>query len=481
MGQEIKTSHFSSSDFDSFKQSLETETQYLKKLFIENKFSDRDLMAGYEMEAWLIDKNAQPSPSNKTFLEMADSPLLTTELAQFNVELNALPDKLSSKLLSNFELAFNDHWKYCQEVAEKIDCSLLGIGVLPTLTEQHLSMKNISDLERYRALNEQVLKQREGKAFKLNISGREALKSEHRNVMLEAAATSLQIHIQVPQEQAVRYYNASIFVSAPLVAISANSPYLFGKDLWSETRIPLFEQAVNVGGFEGAAQGPVHRVSFGTAYARQSLMECFEENLQHFPILLPMQFNDPKQQLKHLSLHNGTIWRWNRPLIGFDDDGTPHLRIEHRVIPSGPSITDNIANMAFYYGLLSFYANQDEPPESQVEFSQARDNFYTAAQHGLNDRITWPGCERCSIRYLILNRLLDEAETGLRKLSIDEKDIEYYLGIIEARAELEQTGSDWQRKFVDHHGRDMQHLTQTYYHNQQQGEPVHRWDFMNYS
>jgi gamma-glutamyl:cysteine ligase YbdK (ATP-grasp superfamily) len=481
MGQEIKTSHFTALDFECFKQSLENETQYLKELFVKNKFSDRDLMAGYEMEAWLVDKNALPSSSNQAFLEKANSPLLTTELAQFNVELNAEPDKLNNKLLSHFEQDFSQHWKYCQEVAEEIDCRLLGIGILPSLTEQHLSMNNISNLERYRALNEQVLKQREGKAFQLNISGREALKSEHRNVMLEAAATSLQIHLQVPQEKALRYYNASIFISAPLVAISANSPYLFGKDLWSETRIPLFEQAVNVGGFQGAAQGPVHRVSFGTDYARQSLMECFEENIQHFPILLPMQFNDSKQKLKHVSLHNGTIWRWNRPLIGFDDDGTPHLRIEHRVIPSGPSISDNIANMAFFYGLVSFYANQDIPPESQIEFSQARDNFYTAAQHGLSDKITWPGCDRCSIRYLILNRLLDEAESGLRKLSINEKDIEHYLGIIEARAEHDQTGSDWQRKFVEHHGRDMQQLTQAYYKNQQQGEPVHCWDLLNHA
>jgi len=284
----------------------------------------------------------------------------------------------------------------------------------------------------------------------------------------------------VPQQQAVRYYNAAMIVSAPLVAISANSPYLFGKDIWAETRIPLFEQSVNTGGFDGASRGPIQRVSFGTAYAQKSLMECFTENRQHFPVLLPVNFDNKKDELKYLSLHNGTIWRWNRPLTGFDKDGTPHLRIEHRVIPSGPSITDNVANMAFYYGLVHYYANLDTPPETQLEFSMARDNFYTAAQHGLRDKINWPGCDRCNIRHLILHRLLDQAEAGLNALALNKKDIEYYLGIIQSRAEHHQTGSDWQRAFIEKHGADMQRLTQTYYQNQQQGDPVHCWDLQSY-
>jgi len=480
MGQEIKTQHFSDDDFTHFAQCLEAETQLLAQWFADNQLSSHKLVGGYELEAWLIDKQGLPSPSNQQFLELADSPLLTTELAQFNVELNSEPADIKTNMLSQFEQSFKDHWAYCQHHAESIGCRLLSTGILPTLTEQHLTLKNISNLRRYRALNEQVLKQRNGEAFHLNISGHQSLKNDYHNVMLEAAATSLQIHLQVPQQQAVRYYNAAMIVSAPLIAISANSPFLFGKDLWSETRIPLFEQSVNVGGFKGASHGPIQRVGFGTGYARKSLMECFEENQQHFPILLPMRFDNKKDELKYLSLHNGTIWRWNRPLIGFDKDGTPHLRIEHRVMASGPSITDNVANMAFFYGLIHYYANLDTPPETQLEFSMARDNFYTAAQHGMQVKINWPGCERCSIRHLILHQLIDHAESGLNALGLDKKDIEYYLGIIQSRIEHNQTGSNWQRSFVEKHGPDMQRLTQTYYQNQQQGDPVHCWDLETY-
>jgi hypothetical protein len=243
---------------------------------------------------------------------------------------------------------------------------------LPTLQDSDLTLNNISLLDRYRALNEQVLRQRNGVEITLNINGDDHLQVSHKDVMLEAAATSLQIHIQVPQDIAARYYNASILLSAPMVAISANSPCLFGKRLWQETRIPVFEQAVPTGGYGGAAFGPVHRVSFGLDYARRSLFECFQENLEHYPLLLPVHYQDDIGKLKHLRLHNGTIWRWNRPLIGFDEDQTPHLRIEHRVCASAPSTVDDIANIAFYYGLVHFYATLDEPPENIMPFADAK-------------------------------------------------------------------------------------------------------------
>jgi len=481
MGQEISTHHFTEQDFESFRQRLAEETERLRSWFEKQQLSSQGPVAGYEMEAWLIDRNAQPKPANKRFLQTANSPLLTTELAQFNVEINSQPQALRGALLTLFEEEFSQHWQYCQQVAEQIDCRLLSIGILPSLQARHLTMKNISDQQRYRALNEQVLKQRKGRPFELAISGHETLKSTHEDVMLEAAATSLQIHLQAPFDQAVRYYNAAIFISAPMVAISANAPYLFGKDLWAETRIPLFEQSVDVGGFSGAANGPVRRVSFGTGYARDSLLECFHENEQHFPVLLPMLFDDEPEKLRHLALHNGTIWRWNRPLIGFDTDGTPHLRIEHRVMPSGPSVVDNIANIAFFYGLVHYYASCATAPESLVEFAQARDNFYSAARYGLSSKITWIDCDRCNIQQLILNLLLEQAEAGLQALHIDRRDIDYYLGIIQHRAEHQQTGSEWQRQFVQKNNASMQQLTQTYYQNQQTGEPVHCWDFLSYT
>jgi len=481
MGQEITSSQFTEQDFKLYQQRLQHETKELQRWFDEQQFSCHSPVAGYEMEAWLIDADAKPAPCNEAFLKAADNSLYTAELAQFNIELNTDPVNISAHFLSQFEKDFQHHWQFCKKIAKQINCRVLSTGILQTLKNDDLSMQNVSSLLRYKALNEQVLTQRKGRPIQLNISGHQSLKSIHHNVMLEAAATSLQIHIQVPQTLAHHYYNASILISAPMVAISANSPYMFSKDLWAESRIPVFEQSVDIGGYKGAAQGPIHRVSFGSDYAHESLMECFTENIEHFPVLLPMNFSDDISRMQHLSLHNGTIWRWNRPLIGYDNDGTPHLRIEHRVLPSGPSVVDNVANMAFYYGLVQYYATQNIPPHDQLNFSQARDNFYTSAQHGLENKIGWPGCDRCNMRYLILNQLLDHAEEGLKSLKLDEAEIDYYLGIIQSRAELQQTGTHWQRKFVSKHGNDMKQLLETYYHNQQSGEPVHRWGFKNYA
>jgi gamma-glutamyl:cysteine ligase YbdK (ATP-grasp superfamily) len=434
-------------------------------------------VAGYELEAWLIDDAAAPCPCNEKFMQALDDPMVSPELAKFNIELNVEPAPFTRDLLRDSEKELLRQWTHCKQAAATNGCRILGIGTLPTLMEQHLSLDNISALERYRALNEQVLRMRKGENIRLLIDGHEHLEAEHKNVMLEAASTSLQMHLQVPEQQAVRYYNASLVLSAPMVAVGANSPFLFGKDLWAETRIPVFEQSVPAGGIGGASSGPVHRVSFGSAYARVSLLECFIENLEHFPVLLPVEYDSPAEELRHLRLHNGTIWRWNRPLIGFDSDGAPHLRIEHRVVASGASVVDNIANIAFYYGLAHHYANREEPPEAHLAFAEVRDNFYRAARLGLACKLTWADGNRYSMQNLVLEKLLLEAEAGLYRLGIAENDIRYYLGIIEARIYNGNTGSEWQRRFVKRHGMDMQLLTQTYYHNQQSNRPVHEWDY----
>lgn len=477
MGEEIQYSRFKQSDYARFKKSLHDETQILNDWFNNKSFSNSPLVAGYELEAWLIDQAGAPCPNNEQLLQSAHNELLSPELAKFNIELNVKPQLLKSSVLSDFESSLIKLWDQCQTISSHSHCSLLGIGILPTLQDKHLILDNLSTLDRYRALNEQVLVQRNGEPIKLNIVGREHLQTEHLDVMLEAAATSLQIHIQTPQDQAVSYYNASIAASAPLVAVSANSPFLFGKNLWEETRIPVFEQAVATGGFDGAAHGPIQRVSFGSGYARESLFECFSENIEHFPILLPVEYDNDERDLRHLRLHNGTIWRWNRPLIGFDEDGTPHMRIEHRVTATAPSNIDNIANIAFYYGLAHYYANFSEPVDQTIPFPQARDNFYLSAQHGLNAHVVWDDKQHHTMKKLILDRLLIEAETGLQKLFLDEDDIKKYLGVIDERTKSEQTGSVWQRNFASKHQNDMHKLTMTYFDNQKTNQPVHTWDY----
>jgi gamma-glutamyl:cysteine ligase YbdK (ATP-grasp superfamily) len=476
MGEEIQYSHFKRADFNSFEKRLAAETQLLTRLFDDSRLSSRPPVAGYELEAWLMDSDQFPRPDNEVLLKYADNALLSPELARFNFELNVEPRPLHSDVLSQFRSSLSQLWQQCAEQAAASGNDIIGIGILPTLTDADLTLENISTLDRYRALNEHVLRLRDGEPIELNIVGNEHLQSRHMDVMLEAAATSLQIHIQAPQDLAVRYYNASILLSAPMVAISANSPFLFGKQLWEETRIPVFEQSVPTGGFAGASHGPLQRVGFGTGYARESMAECFVENLEHYPIMLPVNYHQDVGQLRHLRLHNGTIWRWNRPLIGFDDDGTPHIRVEHRVCAAGPSIEDNIANIAFYYGLVHYYATLTEPAEDIISFTQSRTGFYAAAQHGIHAHIDWVDGERSTIQRLVLDRLLVECETGLHKLGIYQEDIDHYLSIIDKRIASGQTGSAWQRRFAETHDNDMNLLTKTYLDNQRSDEPVHDWD-----
>ena len=478
MGEEIRTSSFSDADFDRFKKSLKKETKILESWFKEKKFSSFTARAGFELESWLIDEQLHPAPINETFLKNLDSPLASPELANFNVEVNSTPCDLSGDALTKMQQELDQTWQTCKSTAEGLQSDIVMIGILPTLDNDMLNLSNMSKMKRYRALNREVLHQRKGKPLVFDINGVEHLRVTHRDVMMEAAATSFQIHLQVNQDNAVRIFNASIALTGPLLALSTNSPYLFGKDLWDETRIPVFEQAVAVGGYDGAAFGPIRRVTFGDSYIRESLFECFKENLEHYPVLLPVDLNLEKEEtLAHLRMHNGTIWRWNRPLIGFDDSGEPHLRIEQRVVPAGPTTLDAIANAAFYYGAVTALSQLKEPIENQIPQSRARDNFYAAARLGLRSSQRWIGEKDINARDLILDKLLPLAHQGLTSLGISTEDSNKYLSIIHDRVESGQTGSAWQRLFIKKHGHDMEALTRAYIKNQNSGEPVHRWHF----
>jgi hypothetical protein len=408
-------------------------------------------------------------PINEAFLKRLAMPTVVPELSRFNIELNVAPQSLAGEGLEKLEQELRATWQRCGATAAEMDAAVLAVGILPTVADHHLVAANMSAMQRYHALNEQVLRLRQGRALNLNIVGREHLHSHHHDVMLEAAATSLQIHLQVTADNAVRHYNAAIIASAPLVAAAANSPYLFGKDLWDETRIPLFEQAVDLG-------APARRVTFGSGYAQGSLECCFHENSEHYPILLPLRVDEPPERMAHLRLHNGTIWRWNRPLLGFDDDGTPHLRIEHRVMPAGPTFRDMLANTAFFYGLCAALAARSEPAGARIPFATARDNFYEAARRGLDSVVHWDDGKRWPVVQLLQRELLPLARAGLEQLGMDGALIARYLDLIEARVAGGQNGSAWQRKFVERYGRDMRALTHAYRERQRSDEPVHRWD-----
>jgi len=475
MGQEIDAAQFTQADFEQFAGRLQAETRLLEKWFREGIFSARDRMGGYELEAWLVNDDSSPAPVNDVFLRKLDNAMVVPELARFNVELNDHPQQLWGSAFSRFEASLSATWNHSMRVAEDMHAHLMMIGILPTVRENELCTENMSDLKRYRALNEQVLRLREGRPLELDINGVEHLKTDQQSVMLEAATTSFQLHLKVHPERAVRAYNASIIASAPMVAVAANSPFLFGHDLWDETRIPLFEQAVAVGGLAGASHGPLRRVTFGSGYMRESILECFIENEQHYPVLLPVVYQDGLEQMAHVRLHNGTIWRWNRPLIGFDYDGIPHLRIEHRVVPAGPTVPDMIANAAFYFGMVQALMSRESPPEQQLPFATSRDNFYAAAHRGLDVHVTWMDDRRSTVRTLVLDELLPLARSGLMQLEIDRDDIDRYLRIIELRVTSGQTGTQWQRGWIEKYGRDFTALTAAYRAQQEAGHPVHEW------
>ncbi len=477
MGQEIDHSRFSKVEFATFGERLRAETARLGRWFEEGAFSRRDEVGGSELEVWLTDEGGRPAPVNERYLQHLDDPLVVPELARFNVEINTRPRPLHGDALSLMDQELRATWARCQAAARDMHLYLMMIGILPTLEEGQLTPASMSGMERYRALNEQVLAQRGGRPLQLDILGQDHLKTEHLDVMLESATTSFQIHLKVSQRQAARAYNAAIILSAPMVALSANSPFLFGRDLWDETRIPLFEQAVEVGGIRGAAFGPLKRVSFGSGYVRESLFECFEENAQHFPVLLPMLFEgEEAASLPHLRLHNGTIWRWNRPLLGFDDDGTPHLRIEHRVVPAGPTVADMVANAAFFFGLMKALLSRETPAELLLPFEKARDNFYRASRLGLEAQAEWLGGHKGRMQSLILDDLVPLARRGLELLEMDAADIGRWVGTVAARVANGCTGAAWQRAWVARHGRDWPGLVAAYRERQDAGRPVHEWD-----
>lgn len=475
MGQEISASRFRKQDFSRFARALSEETGLLRQWHDQGGLSQRHGIVGFELEAWLVDAAGNPAPLNEQYLALlGDSALYSPELSRFNVELNSTPLALEGDALGRMERELEQNWKRCRDVARQLDADLVMIGILPTLRESMLSLENMSHLERYRALNEQVLRLRQGQPLQLDIVGEQHLEALHGDVMLEAATTSFQLHLQVSHEKALRYYNALQIISAPMVAISANSPLLFGKRLWQETRIPVFEQAVAVGGIAGGAFGPLRRVSFGSGYARHSVMEVFVENAEHFPLLLPVELAGGAEQLNHLRLHNGTIWRWNRPLVGFDEDGTAHLRIEHRVIPAGPTIIDAMANAALFYGLAQALAEQEPAIEQRLEFYQARDNFYAAARYGLDAQITWLDGKRGRMGELV-QRLLPLAREGLLQMGCDASLSQHYLEVIEQRLLSGQTGSAWQLGYLDRHGNDLSAMLAAYRRHHDSGRPVHTW------
>ncbi len=477
MGQSVERSSFEHRDFVRFQRALRAETDWLHDLVERDALSQRAPMAGLELEAWLIDATGRPAPRNAEFIARCASSEVVTEIGRFNIEINVPPQPVAGAGLGRLAAALQEAWAHCREVAAAMDLQVVAIGILPSLADADLSLDNLSAPPRYRALNQQVQRQRHGRPTRLDIEGPAGthLRAIHHDVMLEAAATSFQVHLQLPAAQAVRGHNAAMIAAAPLLAMAGNSPLLFGQPLWQETRIPLFEQALGVGTRDNLLQATLPRVGFGSGYAGYSLVECFRENLERFEPLLPVALDEPIEHLAHLRLHNGTIWRWHRPVLGFDaEDGRVHIRSEHRPLPAGPSLPDMMANLAFGIGLVAAWVTQDAPPELRLPFEQARANFHAAARDGLQAILTGlDGRERHAAAWL--QELLPLARRGLAQLQVDRALADGWLRLVHERLDSGMTGARWQLARLDALGGHLGALTLDYAHHQAGGMPLHRW------
>src|SRR5918994_2733534 len=419
MGEEVEAQEFSRADRTRHREKVRRCLDVFARMLGEAAFDTDDPMTGLEVELNLIDDAGDPALKNAEALAAIADPAFQTELGQFNIEINVPPAKLREGGLATFEATLRRSLNDAEAKSAAVGAHLVMIGILPTLADGHLSPGHMSANPRYRLISEQILAAR-GEDIAIDITGPERLVTTADSILPEAACTSTQFHVQTSPDQFAAYWNASQAISAILLALGANAPYALGKELWRETRIPMFEQAADTRSEELKAQGVRPRVWFGERWIT-SVFDLFEENVRYFPALLPItEDEDPLEvledgrtpRLQELRLHNGTIYRWNRPVYDIAG-GRPHLRVENRVLAAGPTVVDIVANAAFYFGLVRSLAESDRPLWSQMSFSAAEENFHVAARRGVEAQIYWPGVGQVPATELILRRLLPMAHEGL--------------------------------------------------------------------
>lgn len=427
------------------------DLQALERMLAEGTFESGMRRIGAEQEVFLVNQSWNPANGALKMLEAMQDEHFTTELGMFQLEANCDPQFLRGDGLSLMHAQLDSLMEKARDAAGSLDMHVVLMGILPTLLKKHLGLDSMVPSQRYQTLNKIVTELRGGK-FELSIKGLDELIIDHDSVMLEACNSSFQIHYQVGPEEFARMYNIAQVLAGPIMSIAANSPIAFGRRLWAETRIALFRQAVDTRKPNKQGRETEARVNFGTRWVKKSVSEIYREDIARFRSLVgtdldedPMAVLDAGEipKLKALRLHNGTIYRWNRPCFGVTD-GKAHLRIENRVMPSGPSTLDEMASAAFWFGLMSEWGASGIDVTKRMDFDQAGHNFYTAAREGLGASFLWLDGEEVSARSLILKRLLPQAEAGLRRQQVDEADIQKYLGVIEVRARTGRTGARWQ-------------------------------------
>jgi gamma-glutamyl:cysteine ligase YbdK (ATP-grasp superfamily) len=489
MGEDVDARQFTREDRQRHRQKVRRCLDVFARMLGTSRFDFERPLTGVEIEFNLVDDRGDPAMRNAEVLGAIADEAFQTELGQFNIEINVKPQRLAGTLVDDLERELRAILNHAEAKAQTVDAGIVMVGILPTLFDEHMVEETISANPRYALLNEQVFAAR-GEDLELHIDGPERLHTTADTVTPEAACTSVQYHLQVSPDDFAANWNAAQCIAGVQLALAANSPFFLGRELWRETRIPLFEQATDTRAEELKAQGVRPRVWFGERWIT-SVFDLFEENTRYFPALLPIvEDEDPLEvleaggvpQLAELRLHNGTIWRWNRPIYAVVD-GTPHLRVENRVLPAGPTVVDILANGDLYYGLLRALVDEDRPLWSQMSFSAAEENFHTGARHGIDAKLYWPGMGQVSVTELVLRRLLPMAHEGLSAWGVDRSVRDRLLGIIEQRCLTGRNGATWQvetLRSVEAGGRGdrreaLREVVRRYIPLMHSNEPVHTW------
>ena len=478
-----------------FMKALLNEVRAMEQMLSKGMFENDIRRIGAEQEMFLTDRANRPALKAMEVLEDITDPRFTHELGLYNMEANLSPLELGGDCLRKLEHETDEVISIARQYADRSDTKIALVGILPTLTREHLSLDAIVPKARYYALNN-ALKDLRGSDFKLSIKGIDQLDIQHDNLMLEACNTSFQVHFQVGAEEFASLYNIAQAVTGPLLAACVNSPILLGKRLWHESRIAVFENSIDARSEAHAARGHMPRVHFGDHWIESSVIEIFKEDIARFRVILTTEFEEDPigmvergevPKLNALRLHNGTVYRWNRACYGISDTGKPHLRIENRVIPSGPTVLDEVANAAFFFGMMSKLSHEIGDIRDRMSFSDAKSNFLSAARDGLRAQQIWLDEHQMPAQELILDILLPLAREGLADANIDQEDIDRYLGVIQKRVERRRTGARWQLESLENmKGQGTQHeqlreLTSSMVEQQQLGKCVADWELAEFS
>lgn len=488
MGEHNISAEHSEQQSKLFMKALLADLTALEKIIESGQIESGIRRIGAEQEIFLVDQALQPKPIAIELLATVDDPRLTTETGKFNLEANLAPQQFTGSCLQTLEQELAEVITLTRQGAEKLGGDVLLAGILPTIRQTDLTLDNLTPGLRYAELN-RTIQQLRGNNSNVYIKGLDEFQFVQDSMMLEACCTSFQLHYQVDAPEFAMLHNLAQVITAPLLAVAANSPLLLGQRLWHETRIPLFQHSVDERSNLQHSRGRPPRVSFGEAWVKDSVLEIFREEIARFRVVLTKHIEEDSlavlargelPQLAALRLHNGTIWRWNRPCYGVNE-GQAHLRIENRVLPAGPSIIDQVANAAFFFGLMTALPEEYGDVTRLMAFDDAKGNFFAAARHSLKAQFTWLNGQSIPAATLILDHLLPLAREGLKQASIETKDIHRYLDVIEERVQHDQNGALWTLRSLsameDQGTRERRHrvLATEMLAQQRSNTPIHRW------